>query len=178
MKLPLQITTRNVSLSEAAEETIREKASKLETFYDHIMSCRVLVEVPHRHKHQGMAYNVRIDITVPGNEFVVKREPNEDLYVAIRDSFDAARRQLQGFARRQRGEIKIHEAAPTGHIRQLFPHEDYGFIETRDGREIYFHRNSVKNSGFDHLSTDAEVRFAEEEGEEGPQAVVVVPVGK
>lgn len=179
MKLPLQITTRNVSLSEAAEATIREKSSKLETFYDHIMSCRVLVEVPHRHKHQGVAYNVRIDITVPGNEIIVKREPNEDLYVAIRDSFDAARRQLQSFAGRQRGEIKIHqEISPTGHIRKLYPQEDYGFIETGDGREIYFHRNSVKNSGFDHLSTDAEVRFTEEEGEQGPQAVVVIPLGK
>jgi ribosomal subunit interface protein len=179
MKLPLQITTRNVSLSEAAEAAIREKASKLETFYDHIMSCRVLVEVPHRHKHQGVAYNVRIDITVPGNEVIVKREPNEDLYVAIRDSFDAARRQLQSFARRQRGEVKIHqEGTPTGHVRRLYPHEDYGFIETPDGREIYFHRNSVRNSGFDHLSTDTEVRFTEEEGEQGPQAVVVIPLAK
>jgi ribosomal subunit interface protein len=179
MKLPLQITTRNVSLSNAAEEAIREKASKLDTFYDHIMSCRVLVEVPHRHKHQGVAYNVRIDITVPGNELVVKREPNEDLYVAIRDSFDAARRQLQSFARRQRGEIKIHqEATPMGHVRKLYPQDNYGFIETPDGREIYFHRNSVKNSGFDHLSPNAEVRFTEEEGEQGPQAVVVIPVGK
>lgn len=180
MKLPLQITTRNVSLSEAAEEILREKASKLETFYDHIMSCRVLVEVPHRHKQHGISYNVRIDITVPGNEIVVKREPNEDLYVAIRDSFDAARRQLQTFAGRQRGEVKIHhqESAPTGHVRKLYPEGDYGFIETLDGREIYFHRNSVRNSGFDHLSPNTEVRFTEEEGEQGPQAVVVIPLGK
>ncbi len=108
MKLPLQITTRNISLSEAAENTIREKAAKLETFHENITACRVLVEVPHRHKHQGMAYNVSIDITVPGNEIVVKREPNEDLYVAIRDSFDAARRQLQEISARRRGDIKNH----------------------------------------------------------------------
>lgn len=108
MKLPLQITTRNISLSEAAENTIREKAIKLETFHENITACRVLVEVPHRHKHQGMAYNVNIDITVPGNEIVVKREPNEDLYVAIRDSFDAARRQLQEISARRRGDIKNH----------------------------------------------------------------------
>lgn len=109
MKLPLQITTRNISLSEAAENTIREKAAKLETFHDNITACRVLVEVPHRHKHQGMAYNVNIDITVPGNEIVVKREPNEDLYVAIRDSFDAARRQLQEISARRRGDVKHHD---------------------------------------------------------------------
>lgn len=174
MKLPLQITTRNVSLSEAAAGTIREKAAKLETFYDSIMGCRVLVEAPHRHKHQGVAYNVRLDITVPGGEIVVKREPNEDLYVAIRDSFDAARRQLQSFARRQRGQVKAHEAPPVGHVRDL--HGEYGFIETTDGREVYFHRNSVKgNGGFDHLAPDAEVKFVEEDGEQGPQATVVMP---
>lgn len=108
MKLPLQITTRNVSLSEAAETAIRDKAAKLETFHDNITACRVLVEVPHRHKQQGMSYNVSIDITVPGNEIIVKREPNEDLYVAIRDSFDAARRQLQEISARRRGDVKTH----------------------------------------------------------------------
>ena len=179
MKLPLQITTRNVSLSEAAIESIRDRAAKLETFYDRIMSCRVLVEAPHRHKHQGVAYNVRIDITVPGHEIVVKREPNEDVYVAIRDSFDAARRQIQDVAHRHRGERKVHEAAPVGHVRRLYREGDYGFIETSDGREIYFHRNSVRgNGGFDHLAPDIEVRFVEEEGEQGPQATVVLPIGK
>lgn len=174
MKLPLQITTRNVSLSEAAAETIKEKTAKLETFYDSIMACRVLVEAPHRHKHQGVSYNVRLDITVPGGEIVVKREPNEDLYVAIRDSFDAARRQLQSFARRQRGQVKIHEAPPVGHVRDI--QEEYGFIETEDGREVYFHRNSVKGGGgFERLTPDAQVKFVEEDGEQGPQASVVVP---
>jgi ribosomal subunit interface protein len=112
MKLPLQITARNVSLSEAAEAAIREKAAKLDTFYDRIMSCRVVVEAPHRHQHQGALYNVRIDITVPGSELVVKKEPHEDLYVSIRDAFDAARRQIQDYAHKQRGETKLHETPP------------------------------------------------------------------
>jgi ribosomal subunit interface protein len=114
MKLPLQITARNVSLSEAAENAIREKAAKLETFHDNTTACRVLVEVPHRHKNHGMTYNVNIDITVPGNEIVVKREPNEDLYVAIRDSFDAARRQLKEIAARRRGDVKTHVNGSNG----------------------------------------------------------------
>ena len=105
MKLPLQITTRNMSLSEAAEQTIREKAEKLNTFCDRITSCRVLVEAPHRHKQQGVLYNVHIDITVPGNEIVVKKEQSEDLYVSIRDAFDAARRQLKDYTERQRGDM-------------------------------------------------------------------------
>lgn len=174
MKLPLQITTRNVSLSDAAADTIREKAAKLETFYDRIMACRVLVEAPHRHKQQGLHYNVRLDITVPGGEIVVRREPNEDLYVAIRDSFDAARRQLQGFVRRQRGQVKVHEATPSGHVVDL--HQEYGFIETGDGREVYFHRNAVKaDGGFEQLEPEVTVEFVEEQGDEGPQATVVVP---
>ncbi len=176
MQLPLQITARNMSLSEAAEQAIREKAAKLDQFHDRIMSCRVVVECPHRHKHQGVLYNVRIDLTVPGAELVVKREPNEDLYVAIRDAFDAARRQLQDHARRQRGEVKSHEEPPHGYISQLFPEQSYGFITTPDGREIYFHRNSVKNADFEKLATSTPVRFLEEPGEQGPQATVVQPL--
>lgn len=175
MKVPLQITSRNMSLSEAAEQTIREKVGKLDDFFDRITSCRVLVEAPHRHSHQGVLYNVKVDITVPGNELVVKREPHEDLYVAIRDAFDAARRQLQAYARKRRGEIKAHEEAPFGHISQLFNDQGYGFIQTPDGREVYFHRNSVRNGGFDRLQENLAVFFVEETGENGPQASAVMP---
>ena len=101
MKLPLQITTRSVSLSEAAEQTIRDKAAKLDQLCDRIMGCRVLVEAPHRHQNQGNHYNVRIDLTVPGSEMVIKREENEDLHVAIRDAFDAAKRKLKDYTSRQ-----------------------------------------------------------------------------
>lgn len=177
MELPLQITTRNLSLSDAAEEAIRDKAGKLDTFYDRIISCRVLVEVPHRHKNHGMLYDLHIYISVPGNEIVVKREANEDLYVAIRNAFEAAKRQLKDHSQRQRGDVKKHEGntvAPQGVISKLFPRDDYGFIDTSDGREIYFHRNSVKAGGFDKLATGIEVNFVEEQGDEGPQASVVV----
>ncbi|NOY61561.1 MAG: ribosome-associated translation inhibitor RaiA [Gammaproteobacteria bacterium] len=102
MKLPLQVSSRNIYLSQAAENAIIGKAEKLETFYNHIMGCRVHVEAPHRHKHQGVLYNVRIDMTVPGAELVAKRGAHSDLYVAIRDAFDAVRRQLQEYVRKQR----------------------------------------------------------------------------
>lgn len=111
MKLPLQITSRNVSLSESAEQAIRDKAAKLDQFYDRIMGCRVLVESPHRHQHQGNQYNVRIDITVPGSEIVIKREENEDLYVAIRDAFDAAQRKVKDFSSKQK-DVKGSEGIP------------------------------------------------------------------
>ena len=73
MKIPLKITFRNMEPSKAIEDNIREKAAKLDSFYDRIMSCRVTVEAPHRHHHKGKAYQVRIDLTVPGDELVIDR---------------------------------------------------------------------------------------------------------
>ena len=75
MEIPLQITFRNMPRSQAIENNIREKASKLESFYDRIMSCRVIVEAPHRHHRKGKTYEVRIDLTVPGGELVINHSP-------------------------------------------------------------------------------------------------------
>ncbi len=113
MKLPLQITWRNVDQSDAIEASIHEHADKLDQFCDQIMSCRVVVEAPHGHHHKGKQYHIGIDITVPGTEIAVKRDPgkntaHEDIYVSIRDAFDAARRQLQDYVRKQRGDVKKH----------------------------------------------------------------------
>lgn len=108
MKLPLEITFRNMAASEALDADIRAKAEKLDNFYDRVMSCRVIVEAPHRHHHKGNIYHVRIDLTVPDEELVVSRDrgqnhAHEDPYVAVRDAFDAARRQLQDYIDRRRG---------------------------------------------------------------------------
>lgn len=181
MKLPVQITFRGFPPSEAIEAAVRERAGKLDRFYSGIMGCRVVVEAPHRHHRDGRIYHVRIDLTVPGGELVVKRDParhgaHQDVYVAIRDAFDAARRQLEDYARRQRLRVKTHEGTPHARVGRLFM--DYGFLETADGREIYFHRNSVLHKGFDRLKVGTEVRFAEEGGERGPQASTVEIGGK
>lgn len=178
MQQPLQISFRHMEPSIAVEAKIREKASKLEQFYDRIMGCRVVVEAPHRHHHQGKLYHVRIDLTVPGGELVVSREhhekqAHEDVYIAIRDAFNAAQRQLESYAQRQRGAVKHHESPPQGRISALIPEQDYGKIETIDGREVYFHRNSVLNGSFENLEVGNEVRFLEEDGEQGPQASTV-----
>lgn len=94
MQLPLQITARGFDLTPAIEEAVRKKASKLDQMADRIVGCRVVIEQPPRHRHKGGAYNVHIDLTVPGAELVVKHEPDLDMYVALRDAFEAARRQL------------------------------------------------------------------------------------
>jgi ribosomal subunit interface protein len=114
MKIPLQITFRGIPHSDAVEAKIREKAGKLDKFYSHIMSCRVAVEAEHHH-HQGNQYHIRIDITTPSKELVVSREhhdkqAHEDIYVAIRDAFNAATRQLEDYSRVQRGDVKTHDS--------------------------------------------------------------------
>lgn len=108
MQIPLQITVRDMEHSDALETHIRDKANKLDEYFDHIMSCRVVVEMPHKHHHQGKQFNVRIDIGVPGSEIVVNRDHAEDVYVALRDAFDAAKRQLEDYARKMRGDVKTH----------------------------------------------------------------------
>lgn len=110
MQTPLQLTIRDVDHSEALETHIRAKVEKLEEFSKHIMSCHVVVEVPHKHHQQGKQFNVRIDIGVPGSEIVVNRDHAEDVYVALRDAFDAAKRRLEDYARKIRGDIKTHES--------------------------------------------------------------------
>lgn len=114
MQLPLQITIRDVESSEALEAHIRDKAKKLDEFFDHIMSCRVVVEMPHKHHQQGKQYTVRIDIGVPGSEIVVNRDHSEDVYVALRDAFDAAKRQLEEYARILHGQVKTHQPKRSG----------------------------------------------------------------
>lgn len=99
MKTPLQITFRDMPPSDALEAHIREKAQKLEQVFSDIISCRVVVEQPAKHQQQGAPFNIRIDLGVPGQEIVVDRQENEDAYVALRDAFDAAKRQLEDYAR-------------------------------------------------------------------------------
>jgi ribosomal subunit interface protein len=183
MKLTPQITFRNLEPSAAIEGNIQKHIAKLDTFYDRIMDCRVMVEVPHRHHRKGHLYHLRIDLTVPGGELVVNRDPpehqvNEDIYVAIRDAFNSAERELRHYAERQRGDIKTHEVPPHGRISALFPDEGYGFIEDMDGQEVYFHPNSVLNADFSQLEVGQEVRFAAETGDQGTQASTVSVIGK
>jgi ribosomal subunit interface protein len=183
MQIPLQISFRNMDPSPAVEARIREKAAKLERFHERIIGCTVVVEAPHRHHHKGKLYNVRVDISVPGKDVVVDRakpldHAHEDVYVAIRDAFDAAARRLEDQTRKMRGAVKSHVAPPHGKVARLF--SDHGFIATPDGEEVYFHRNSVVGDDFNALKVGSEVSLvvAENEGAEGPQASTVRPVGK
>ena len=183
MNVPLQITFRNMEPSEAVEAAVREKAEKLNHFFPHIMSCRVVIELRHQHHRRGNIFDPHIDIKVPGKEIAVSREAgldhaHEDVYVALRDAFNAAKRILQDHSDQIKQHVKTHETAPHGKIMQLNPKQDFGLIQTPDGREIYFHRNSILNSRLDDLKIGDSVRFHEESGEQGPQASSVFLEGK
>jgi ribosomal subunit interface protein len=109
MQTPVQITVRDVPHSDALDTRIRDKAAKLEEFHPRITSCRVTVEELHKHHHQGRHFQVNVDVRVPGREVVANRAHAEDVYVALRDAFDAAKRQLDEIVRLKRVDIKVRD---------------------------------------------------------------------
>lgn len=142
MRFPVQITYRNMEPSEFVSGRIRGEVAKLETFYGLMTSCRVVVEIPHKKYSRGRRYQIRIDLTVPGGELVVNHEPSlhgvlkdaevvrsskdfeiqgthRDIYVSIRDAFDAARRRLQEYSHRQRRLPKLRTEWPAGRQHSL-----------------------------------------------------------
>lgn len=183
MKIPLQISFSNMTPSDAVRARIEELANKLDRFNGHIMSCRVVVRAPNRRQRTGKLYHVSIDVTLPGHEIAVNRtspqhQAHEDIYVAIRDAFDALTRRIEDVSRQQRGDTKLHVEEPHGKIVRLFPKENYGFIEDAAAGEIYFHANSVPKDGFSKLKIGTKVHYHATPGEKGLQATVVKPVTK
>jgi ribosomal subunit interface protein len=178
----LTVTFRDMDPSDAIEALVRERAKRLERFRGLIVSCRVMIESPHRRHQHGRLFHVRIDVSTPGGEIVVNRDhgddhSHEDAYVAVRDAFEALERRLNDHTERRRGYVKSHEDSQAiGRVARLNAEEGYGFLGTADGREIYFHENSVRGAGFEALAVGTPVHFAEAQGTDGPQATVVVPL--
>ena len=178
MQIPPEIGFRGLEPGPVLRERLDEEIAALERFCDEIIGCRVMVEVPHRSQQSGNLHHVRIDVTVPDEELVVSRDPpehqaHEELFTTVVDAFGAMRRQLEDYTRRRRRQVKRHDDQPRGRVAKIFAPLDYGFLETPDGTEVYFHRNSVVDGDFDDLEVGDEVRFAREQGIEGPQASTV-----
>lgn len=180
MQVPLEISYRDVEKTEELEELIRQKAAKLDRICDHISSCRVMVEKLQKHQSSGQPYRVRLDIRVPpGHELAVSRDASKgnlhlDLPAEIRWAFDVAARQLKELMEKQRRDVKVHPYQQVqGVIERIFYADGNGFIRTVDGREIYFHRNSVLHMPFEQLRVGMGVRFSEEMGDKGPQGTSV-----
>lgn len=185
MQIPLETAFRDVPRTPDIEQLILDKVDKLEAISDAITSGEVVIERPHESSATGNPYRVRLTFNLPpGHKLTVERksvdQDNEQpLSAVIRDAFDALRRQLKERVERQRGDVKAHPDQQAGAVvDELLEDEGYGFLRTVDGRRIYFHENAVAEDDFDRLTVGTGVRFAEEQGEQGPQATVVQIVDK
>ena len=184
MRPILQIHYGNVNKTSSIEDMIQKKVAKLQKVCADLISCRVSIEKPQQHQRVGNPYRVRLDLKAPGKEIVTIRESSkgdmhDPLAKVITDAFTAVQLQLKEYKERKQGEVKFHpEQQIQAIVARLFPTGDYGFLKTFDGREIYFHRNSVLNGDFGRLEIGTGVRFNEEMGEKGPQATTVKIIDK
>jgi len=185
MEFPAQIEFEGIEPSQPMRDAIEIHITQLEQRFGRITTCRVIVKAPAPDQHAGGLYQVHIRLGLPdGREVDIGRTPGvddryTDLEFAVNNAFKRARRRLQDQARRIQGHVKTHEGAlPIGTVTRLDPGGEFGFLESADGREIYFHRNSVLDDAFPRLVPGTRVGFFEEAGEKGPQASTVRLVGK
>lgn len=178
MQTEPQVSFHGLAVDEQVRDVVLDHVAQLEHLWDRITGCHVVIAQPHRHHRRGRLYSVRVDLVVPGGEIVVNRDhhldhAHADVRVALRDAFLAARRRLEDHVRRLRGAEKAHAERARGRVAQLFPLQGYGFIETSDGREIYFHRHAIADHDERRIDVGSTVFFTEEDGDDGPQAAFV-----
>lgn len=179
MQTEPRISFQNMDSSPALEADIRERIAKLEEFHPRLTACSVVVQVPHRTSTQSPIFEVRIDLSIPGDEIAVTREgglnhAHEDVHVALRDAFDAAKRLLEDHVRRASPHrTKRHPEVEHGAVVRIFPEDGYGFLETADGREIYFQQDSLTKPNWDQIAVGSRLRFKERDGDKGPFATQV-----
>ena len=184
METPVQIDFQGFKPTERMREAIDEHLAELEGRFGRITACRVVVQAPSGRHRNGGAYGVRVRLVLPdGREVNVDRTTSEDerhadFSFALNDAFKRARRRLHDEVRVMRGHVKVHEEPPLGTVVKLEPVDGFGFLQTGDGREIYFHQNSVLNDAFRRLEVGARVAFVESTGDKGPQASTVKLVGR
>ena len=189
MQTPIEIAFQHCEPSKEIRAEIAKQAKRLERFSDRITSCHVMVAGPQTRHRQGDLFKIDVRIAMPEHRDVVVTRTHGDAperehpLVAVREAFDAAVRQIEDLARDTRDQVKDrqvkdHQAESHGRVTKFLAGEDCGFIETEDGREVYFHRNAVLGGAFDRLTIGSEVRFVEEKGVKGAQASAVRLVGK
>ena len=183
METPFEIDFERCEETGRFYDRIVDRIDMLESRFGHITACRVTMRGPSGHHRNGGHYEVAIHLELPGGRQVdIDRAPDRDErygdpIFAINDAFKRARRVLQDSVRQMRGDVKHHEEQPSATVRMIEPEGDFGFLRTADGRDVYFHRNSVLNDGFERLEPGDRVAFAEEMGEKGPQASTVRALG-
>jgi cold shock CspA family protein len=184
MQTPAEIDFQGMDPSPDVRAAIENHIAQLEDRFGRITAGRVVLKAPSGRHRTGGLYEIAVRLSLPdGREVNVGhvRQDDErfaDLNYALNDTFKRARRQLQDNAREMQGQVKESSGSPIGTVAELDPLGQFGFIKTDDGREIYFHRNSVLADGFAQLGVGARVSFAEEMGDKGPQASTVKPLSK
>jgi cold shock CspA family protein len=184
MQTPPEIEFQGMTGTPEIQDTIEKHVAELEQRWGRITACRVVLKGAGRHHRKAGLYEVHIRLALPdGREVNVERTPpaddrHSDLTFAINDDFKHARRQLQDQVRRAQGQVKHHAGPSIGTVLRIDPSGEFGFLETSDGQEVYFHRNSVLADGFSRLTVGSRVTFAEEPGDKGAQATTVKLLGK
>lgn len=179
METPVEIDFQGVEADPRVRSAIATHVTQLEERFGRITAGRVVLKGPGGRHRTGGLFEVSIRLALPeGREVNVghTRQNDErysDLPFAINDTFKRARRQLQDQVRKMQGDVKTHDAPPVGIVVELDPLGEFGFLETPDGREIYFHRNSVLGGNFAKLAVNSHVSYSEELGDKGPQASTV-----
>ena len=183
MQIPLEIAFHNIEKSDWAEDEIRDHVARLEEIYDRLTTCRVRVDQRARNANDTIPPVVRIEISVPGHkDIVVAHEPDHlqrkfqapDLHNAINEAFRIAERRLSEYKDRLTDHTaeQQHEATQefVGQVAEITLGDDFGFLLTKEGGLLYFHRNSVLSGDFDRLTRGQEVTYVEEAGDTGPTA--------
>jgi hypothetical protein len=186
MQVPLEIAFHNVDHSEWAEEEIRARVAELEAIYDRLVSCRVRVDQRNANPNDTIPPVVRIEMGIPGRkDLVVAHEPDHlqrkfqrpDLRNAIHEAFRIAERRLSDLKEQREGRTKeiFHDGENQflGQVAELRPADDIGFLMTKEGGLLYFHRNSMLTGDFDSLQRGDEVYYVEAMGDTGPTAAKV-----
>jgi cold shock CspA family protein len=184
METPVQIDFQGMQADPKIRAAIAKHVSQLEERFGRVTAGRVVLKSPGGHHRTGGLYELHVRLALPdGREVNIGHTPQNDerysnIDFALNDVFKRARRQLQDQVRKLQAQVKTHEGPPIGTVSELDPLGEFGFIQTGDGREIYFHRNSVLNGEFPKLTVGSHVTFAEEMGDKGPQASTVKLMGK
>jgi ribosomal subunit interface protein len=186
MQIPLEIAFHNIEKTDWAEDAIRDHVARLEEIYERLITCRVRVDQRATNRQNTIPPVVRIEMSIPGHkDLVVAHEPDRlqrkfqspDLHNAINEAFRIAERQLSQFKEQQtdhKAELR-HESAKEflGQIAEMNRDEDFGFLLTKEGGLLYFHRNSVLSGDFDDFERGQEVHYVEDVGDTGPIATKV-----
>ena len=187
MQTPVEIDFQGLKADERLRACVMKTISALEQRFGRITACRVVIRAPSERHRTGGVCEVAIRLSLPqGREVDIGRSEKAekadnrlaDPVVALNAAFKRARRRLQDHARRMRGDVKSHDGPPVATVKRFDEAGGFGFLETQDGREIYFHRNSVVDGGARQVAPGARVTFCEEMGDKGPQASTVKVLGK